>query len=348
METVVFAAEQFGFYTPFFEVLTDGLIHKTYKATNNNKSAILQQVNTNVFNDPDQVVRNYQIIYNHLIEKKALKIPASLKTVGNNSTWIDKEGSCWRAFEYIDNTYTESLPAEPEKIFSAAKCYGGFTQALAGLDVEQLRPTIPRFHDLTNRYNQLQHAVEKATPERLASSKDLLNKIKQRKHLVDFYRSLKTNPEFKLRAMHHDTKLSNILFDKSTQQAVCPIDLDTTMAGYFFSDVGDMIRSMISSSDENAPADSVEINPEVYRAIITGYEAGIGNSFTQSENEHIHQSGLMMLYMQGIRFLTDYLSNDVYYKIDYPQHNFNRALNQITLLEKLEYFLKKEYQYEVK
>jgi Ser/Thr protein kinase RdoA (MazF antagonist) len=348
MEAVVFAAEQFGFYTPFFEALTDGLIHKTYKVTENNQSAILQQVNTTVFKDHEQVVHNYQAIYTHLTGNHSVKIPAALKTTEGKYTWIDTEGSCWRAFEYISNTYTESLPAEPEKIFSAAKCYGEFTQALSGLDVNQLKPTIPGFHNLENRYDQLQQAVKKAAAERLATSNGLLTRIEQRKHLVDFYASLKDNPDFKQRPMHHDTKLSNILFDKTTQHAICPIDLDTTMAGYFFSDVGDMIRSMVSIRGENAPADSLDINPEIYEAILSGYQTGIGNSFTETENNHIHHSGLMMLYMQGIRFLTDYLSHDVYYKIDYPEHNFYRALNQLTVLEKLENFLKKEYQYKVK
>jgi Ser/Thr protein kinase RdoA (MazF antagonist) len=348
MEAVVFAAERFGFYAPFFEMLTDGLIHKTYKVTANNQSAILQQVNINVFKDAEQIVRNYQAIYNHLTENHSLKIPASLKTTEGKSTWIDNEGSCWRAFEYMPNTYTESLPAEPEKIFSAAKCYGEFMQALSGLDVNQLKPTIPGFHDLGNRYNQLQQAIKKAIPERLVTSRDLLEKIEQRKHLVDFYQSLRNNPDFKLRAMHHDTKLSNILFDRSTLQAVCPIDLDTTMAGYFFSDVGDMIRSMVSTRDESDQADSATINAEIYNAILSGYQTGIGKSFTEIENNHIHHSGLMMLYMQGIRFLTDYLSNDIYYKIEYPEQNFNRALNQITLLEKLEVFLKQKYQHGIK
>lgn len=348
MEAVVFAADRFGFYTPFFEVLTDGLIHKTYKVTANNRSIILQQVNTHVFKDIDAIITNYTVVYNHVEKSGALNLPAMIKTTGNQHAWIDQKGSCWRAFEYITNTYTEILPASPEKIFSAARCYGEFTQSLSGLALNQLSPAIVGFHDLRDRYNQFQQAVKQAFPERLTISKDLINKIEKRKYLVDFYSSLKNNPDFKLRAMHHDTKLSNILFDKTTQQAVCPIDLDTVMPGYFFSDVGDMIRSMISVNDENAPAESVIIDGDVYKAIITGYLTGIGNSLTQSENQLIHHSGMIMLYMQGTRFLADYLSNDVYYKIDYPEHNLNRALNQITLLEKLEDFLKTDYQYEIR
>lgn len=339
MEPVVFAAERFGFHAPFFEVLTDGLIHKTYKVTANNRSAILQQVNTNVFKDLDAVTGNYQLIYENLERGGKLRIPAMLKTVDGQLTWIDKENSCWRAFEFMANSYTETLPASPEKIFSAAKCYGEFTAALNELDAQHLKPTIPGFHDLANRYHQLQAAVLHASHERLNKSRLLLKKIEQRNVLVDFYTGLKNNPDFRLRAMHHDTKLSNILFDKASGQAVCPIDLDTVMPGYFFSDVGDMIRSMVSSHDENAPADSVSVNAEIYRAIISGYEAGIGSTSTPAEQENIHRSGMMMLYMQAIRFLADYLSNDVYYKITYPEQNFERALNQLTLLEKLEGFV---------
>lgn len=339
MEPVVFAAERFGFYTPFFELLTDGLIHKTYKVTANNRAAILQQVNTNVFRDINAVVGNYQLIHSHLERSGTLRVPAMIKTTQGDDTWTDKEGCCWRAFQFIANTYTEALPASPEKIFSAAKCYGQFTSSLNGLDIEKLKPTIAGFHDLSHRYRQLQTAISNANDARLTKSRTLLEKINGRKNLVEFYDSLKTNPEFKIRAMHHDTKLSNILFDKTTGQAVCPIDLDTTMPGYFFSDVGDMIRSMISPNDENAPADSVEVNPKIYRAIVSGYESGIGNSFTTAERNEIHKAGMIMLYMQGIRFLADYLSNDTYYKIQYAEQNFDRALNQITLLEKLERFV---------
>lgn len=341
MEPVVFAAERFGFDAPFFEVLTDGLIHKTYKVTANNRSAILQQVNTHVFKNINLVINNYKQINNHLRKSGKLMIPGMLSTRDDKNVWVDSENFSWRAFEFISNTYTESLPASPEKIFSAARCYGEFTAALSDLDIHQLKPTIPGFHDVAHRYTQLQQAIPDASAQRLTNSRNLLEKIEHRKHLIDFYKRLKDNSEFRLRPMHHDTKLSNILFDKTTQQAVCPIDLDTVMPGYFFSDVGDMIRSMISIRGENDQADSVGINPEIYQAIISGYKAGIENSFTELENKSLHLSGQIMLYMQGIRFLTDFLSNDVYYKITYPEQNFNRALNQITLLEKLEDFLKR-------
>ncbi len=344
MEPVVFAAERFGLYTPSFEELTDGLIHKTYKVTTPDRAVILQQVNVHVFKKPEQVIDNYKCITQYL-SNTTTKLPALLQTRYREDFWIDTHGFCWRAFEYIANTYTECLPASAEKIHSAAQCYGRFTHSLAGLDMHLLQPAITGFHNLRYRYDQFQQAVATASAERLRASEALLVKVEQRKSLVDFYDQVEHDPQFVLRAMHHDTKLSNILFDKITGQAVCPIDLDTTMPGYFFSDLGDMIRSMVSAHDEHAPADLVSVDPEIYNAIVSGYQNGMDNSFTQTENDHIHESGRIMLYMQAIRFLTDYLMNDVYYKITYPEQNFNRALNQLTLLEKLEHFLREVYGY---
>lgn len=343
MEPVDTAAERFGFYNPLRETITDGLIHKTYKVTVNNRSAVLQQVNILIFKDINTVINNYTLVYNHLKQSSEQIIPALLKTTDGKNTWLDADGSCWRAFEFIDNTCTESLPASPDKVFSAAKCFGGFIAALNDLDSRKLKPAIPDFHDLSNRYFQLQQAITQAQPQRLTASKELLEKIGKRKNLLEFYRALKNSSRFRLRAMHHDAKLSNILFSKTSGQAVCPIDLDTVMPGYFFSDVGDMVRSMISASDEDAPAGSVHVEAEIYSAIMAGYKAGIGNIFTEEEWASIHYSGKIMLYMQCIRFLSDYLNNDVYYKIDYPDQNFNRAFNQMTLLEKLEEFLQQEY-----
>ena len=347
MEPVIRAAEQFGFHEAFFDSLTEGLIHQTYKVTLGNKSIILQQVNGKVFPDIELVINNYKVVYNYSRNHEQ-SVPAMINTTNNQAFWIDEHGSYWRAFEYLPNTYTEALPADPQKVFNAAKCYGEFTQALSGLNADQLKPAIPGFHDLSNRYHQLKHALHSAKAERLEKSKSILEKIEQRNYLVNFYINIKSNPEFRLRAMHHDTKLSNILFDKTSGLPVCPIDLDTVMPGYFFSDVGDMVRSMVSSRDENDQAGSGMINEEIYNAILSGYQNGIGNSFTQTENKHIHHAGMIMLYMQGIRFLTDYLNNDSYYRIDHPEQNFNRALNQIMVLEKLEEFLQREYQYKAK
>lgn len=344
MKNVALAASHFGLMDAVFETLTDGLIHGTYKASVPGKSIILQQINTSVFKRPAQIISNYKAIHGHLSAHNKLKIPSLIQTTEKQDFWIDETGMHWRAFEYFENTSTETAPS-PNKIFSAAKSYGEFMKALADLDIATLSPTIPDFHNLNFRYQQLQQAIATAGSGRLQKSEALLFEAEKRKKLVDFYNNLKANPGFKRRAMHHDAKLSNILFDAPTGKAVCPIDLDTTMAGYFFSDLGDMIRSMVSPADENAPADNILIRKDYYTAIIKGYRAGIKTAFTEVENNSIHHAGLLLVYMQAIRFLADYLSQDVYYRISYPEQNFDRADNQFTLLKKLEDFLLSEYQY---
>ncbi len=345
---VIDAAKYFGYELVFVESLTEGLIHKTYKVSSSgNRTIILQQVNTNVFNNPEKIIKNYQLIYSHLSNRKGIKIPKPLKSVEGSSLWLNNE-FCWRAFEYISNSYTDTLPTTRERIFSAALCYGSFIQGLFDLDVRKLTPAIPGFHDLNYRYNQLQHVISLGHTVRLKDSEELLRKIEDSKNLIAFYNKMIQNPEFKIRPMHHDSKLSNILFDKRNNQPICPIDLDTTMPGYFFSDIGDMIRSMVSGSDESDSIENITIRKDFYSAIVTGYQSGIGDVFTETETASLHHAGPLMIYMQSIRFLSDYLSNDVYYKISYPQQNFERAANQLALLEKLEVFLEEEYGYKIR
>lgn len=345
--SVVHAARQFGHNPTSVESLTEGLIHSTYKITDANGTAIiLQQVNTSIFKKPEGVITNCKIIYNHLRASERLKIPSLLQTIDRQDFWIDSSGVFWRSFEYVKNTSTEVAPTA-EKIYSAAKCYGGFTQALSDLDVTKLSPTIPGFHDLSNRFAQLIESIATAEPDRLQRGQLLLTIIEKKKALLVFYEKMMSDRDFKLRPMHHDAKLSNILFDTISSNAVCPIDLDTTMPGYFFSDMGDMIRSMVPDADEHSSVQKISIRKDYYRAIISGYHEGMGNTFTVKENSFLHHSGLIMIYMQGIRFLTDYLANDMYYKTEYPEQNFDRASNQFSLFESLEVFLKEEFNHRI-
>jgi Ser/Thr protein kinase RdoA (MazF antagonist) len=348
MKNVVLkVGNQFGFSGDSVESLTEGLIHQTYKVTNSaGKSIVLQQVNVNVFTDANLIVENYRLI-SECLRKQNGVIPTMLETPSGERLWIDDDHGSWRAFEYIDNSYTENIPATPETIYRAAECFGSFVRSLQSLNSKHLQPTIPSFHNLGFRYKQFHGGLERCTAARRMKSRELIRKIEARTHLVNFYKKLDTNNDFNVRPMHHDCKLGNILFNKITKQTICPIDLDTTMPGYFFSDVGDLIRSMVSNANESDPPESIKINRESYYAIIDGYRSGIKDTFTATEEKYIHHAGLLMIYMQAMRFLTDYLSNDIYYKISYPQQNFFRATNQLALLEKLEIFLKEEFNYPV-
>jgi hypothetical protein len=334
-------ADQFGIDGSQIEQLTAGLIHQTYKVVGTQQSYVLQRVNTNVFKDGVQVIENYKLIATHL-RRKDLPIPYLKKTLDGNY-WYENSCGLWRAQEFIENSYTANAKSNKFVVIDAAKGYANYVRLLSDLDTNKVVPTIDRFHDLAYRYEQLQDALVRGLPERIAQSEELLKDIEDRKHYIAFYHRILKDDAFKVRIMHHDCKLSNILFDTNTKEVICPIDLDTTMPGYFFSDLGDMIRSMISSADENASPQDVTFDSEIYHGLVQGYLAGIGDEFSNEEQKSIHYSGLIMLYMQAIRFLWDHLLNDKYYHIDFSGQNFNRASNQLNLLKKLEAHIDKEH-----
>jgi len=199
---------------------------------------------------------------------------------------------------------------------------------------------IPQFHDLAYRYDQFQTALSNGLPERIHSTQSLIEGLIARIKYVTFYEQMLYDPEFHLRMMHHDAKLSNVLIDSKTGKWICPIDLDTVMPGYFFSDLGDMIRSLCNTQAE----DSIDplhqqLRTDIYQALVQGYLLGMGDALTPTEQTHIHFAGPIMIYMQTLRFLTDHLNGDSYYRIDRPGQNLDRANNQFTLLNQLEQYL---------
>ncbi|PWT77914.1 MAG: aminoglycoside phosphotransferase family protein [Bacteroidetes bacterium] len=325
-----------------------GLIHHTYKVSNlSGQSILLQQVNRDVFLRPENILHNYDAIYNHLSKKGMDRmIPRPLKTREGQLFWIDEEQGFWRANEFRENSFSPDIASDEKAAWTVARIFAGFTQALEGLDLKKLQSIIPHFHDLSYRYSRMEDGIGTASMDRLLKSTHVIAELRQRIKLVDFFESIRDNTGYPDKVMHHDAKISNILFDKKTGSVICPVDLDTVMPGKFFSDLGDMIRSMACTVDENSTAwEEIEIRPTYYRTIVDGYLEGIGNSFTDLEKTNIHFAGLIMIYMQALRFLTDFLESDKYYKTSYPEQNLNRALNQLILLEKMEEFLKREYSF---
>jgi serine/threonine protein kinase len=329
------------------EQLGNGLIHQTYKAKNNadKKTIVLQAINTTVFKKPEDIVLNYLQIYSHLQNhKNGIKIPAPVAAASTQLIWKDEANNNWRATEFINHSYSPMVADDEKAAYTVAKSFASFTKSLAGLDLKNLKEIIPDFHNLSFRYKQFEEAIIKAPQNLLLKSTHIIAELRQRKKLVDFFERIKKSADYPTRVMHHDCKISNILFDKETNRVICPVDLDTVMPGKFFSDLGDMIRSMACTVDENSTAwEEINIRPTFYKAIQDGYLEGIGNIFTEEEKKNMHYAGLILVYMQSLRFLTDFLNGDIYYKTNYPEQNLNRALNQLILLERLEEFLKKEY-----
>ena len=339
------AAAQFGLESiTIQETLSDGLIHNTYKIGSVSYCIILQQINHNVFKNPFIIVSNHSIIYKHLSEH-AFTISKPLQTINGQLLWRNEHSVFWRAQEYIKNSYTVS-DVNPQNAFDASNCFAGYTKTLDGIDTNLIQETISNFHDVGFRYSNLEKAIQHASLDRLQNANSLIEIIRSYKRLVDFYYSIANDSSFTKRIMHHDCKLSNVLFDNVTHKIICPIDLDTTMPGYFFSDIGDLIRSMAPSLDENSTDwEELTIKKEIYKSVLKGYLDGIGDIFSIKERKLIHNSGALLFFMQAVRFLEDYLSSDRYYKITYGDQNLNRAKNQLILLDRLNQMLKEEYNY---
>lgn len=343
------AAAQFGVGEPLIESLGEGLIHRTYKVNfpGNDVPVVLQCINQTTFPQPENIINNYRIISQYLkYQTHSMQVPEMVLTTSGKLFWIDEDGNFWRGTVFINNSYTPSSLSDEKEAFLVANRFAKFTLALAGLNTDQLDTIIPDFHNLSFRYQQFETAIQRATIQRLLKSTHVIAELRQRKFLVDFYQKIGSGDDYKLRVMHHDCKISNILFDKTTKEAICPVDLDTTMPGYYFSDLGDMIRSMACTVDENSTRwEDIGVETKSYNAIVDGYLQIMKDAFTSEEQKHIHHSGVLLAYMQAIRFVTDFLNNDIYYKTNYPEQNLNRALNQLILLEKMEEFLQSEHNY---
>jgi thiamine kinase-like enzyme len=353
------AALAFSDYTPdlpeheagemTFTPLNGGLINHTWLVRSQFKVPfILQRINTHVFPRPEDVQHNYISICDYAeFEFTDLRIPQPLYFNEKDSLFIDDDGSYWRALKFIDNAFSPSMAENAGQAEATARTFAKFTAAFHTFNTDQLRITIPGFHNISFRFRQFEEALQDGNFERMAMAVDQMNELKKRFRYKEFYDELIKSPaDFPLRVMHHDAKIANVLFSKETGRVICPVDFDTVMPGYFFSDLGDMIRSMACSSDENCTNfTKLEIKDEYYKAILKGYRAVMDNFLTGKEKKYIHYAGLLMIYMQALRYMTDYLNGDIYYRIQYPEQNFDRAKNQLILLHKLEEYLLSEYDF---
>jgi Ser/Thr protein kinase RdoA (MazF antagonist) len=330
------------------EQLGNGLINHTFKISDNisGKTLLLQQINKNVFKNPVDVQDNYLKLWEYKNGTKEIFFPSPVHLKGADTLFIDSDGNYWRAFEFLGGTVTLDVPHNEEQAKATAKTFGQITAFLSSFNIAELNIVIPDFHNLSFRYSQFEDALMHANAGRLQKAAHLIAEVKSRKKYQEFYERITLSAAFPKRVMHHDAKIANVLFDKKTGNVICAIDFDTTMPGYFFSDLGDMIRSMACSSDEhNTDFANLHIRKDFYKAIVSGYMEVMNNYLTDEEKKYIHSAGLLMIYMQAVRFLADYLNNDTYYQISYGEQNFDRSTNQVTLLKNLEQFLSEEYNF---
>lgn len=318
------------------EAFGSGLINHTWKITAADKVYILQRVNHSIFKEPADIANNISLIADHLKKHHPrYYFIAPLASVNGEEMIYQRGEGFFRMFPFATGSHSKDVVETAAQAYEAASQFGRFTRLLHGVDINKLKITIPCFHDLTLRYQQFLQALENGNRQRIAESDDLIKSLSAHADIVTEYGRIKTDPAFISRVTHHDTKISNVLFN-SEGKGICVIDLDTVMPGFFISDVGDMMRTYLSPvSEEEKDFDRITIRDDFYKAIVQGYYQEMKDVLTETEKKYFFYAGTFMIYMQALRFLTDYLNDDKYYGAKYPRHNFVRAKNQVVLLERL-------------
>jgi Ser/Thr protein kinase RdoA (MazF antagonist) len=325
--------EQFGWEDAKAIPIHQGLINQTFVVEAKQGDFILQNINTNVFKDPWAIDHNINAIGTYF----STQLPGQLFThlVPNKigETLVKWEGKYYRAFQKIKGQAFDVL-LSADQAQSAAAQFGQFTASLAGFPIDQIKDTIPHFHDVAFRYHQFETALIQGNPTRIAEVKNEIEVMKSHQHYVTKWSSFVQSKEAHLRVTHHDTKISNVLF-KNEKETICVIDLDTTMPGYFISDVGDMCRTYLCPVNEECQdLNQIEVLKDRWVAIQKGYLQTMGGYLTNFEKDHFSFSGQFIIYMQALRFLTDYIMMDPYYAITRTHQNLDRTKNQLQLLAK--------------
>ena len=313
-----------------------GLINNTWLIGEREKEFILQRINQNIFKTPLDIATNIHLVCDHFKNQHpSYLFPCPRKTIaGDNMAFIENEGY-FRIFPFIKNSHTVDVVSSPSQAYEAAKQFGRFTRLLSGFPVDKLKITLPDFHNLPLRYSQFETAIKEGNKERIKQSAAMISFLKDQQEIVSISEQININPDFKKRVTHHDSKINNVLFDDNNK-GLCVVDLDTVMPGYFISDFGDMMRTYLSPvSEEEKDISKIEIREEYFKAIAEGYLSEMGKELSIIEKKYLVYAGKFMVYMQALRFLTDYLNNDIYYGSKYEGQNFIRANNQVSLLKKI-------------
>lgn len=336
--------EYIGCYT-----CTNGHINDTYVIEMENrfgkiKSYLIQQINTFVFKNPDELMENIVGVTEHIQkqveknggdpEREALKV---FFTTDSKPYFTDKDGNCWRCYNFVTNSYTCQSIDNPDVFYNAAKAFGRFQRFLSDYPIEKLHETIPNFHNTLSRFKDLEQAVNTDIKGRVKSVEKEIEFAFARKKETDKLLKLASKGSLPLRVTHNDTKLNNILFDKDTHEGICVVDLDTVMPGLSLYDFGDSIRFGANTAKEDErDINRVSLDVELYEQYTRGYLGSAGDSLTQSEVDNLAFSCKLMTYECGIRFLTDYINGDTYFKINCDDHNLVRTRTQFALVADIE------------
>jgi thiamine kinase-like enzyme len=317
-------------------VFGNGLINHTWKIVSGRNEFLLQQINQQVFPEPPDIMTNLSLLSAYLNSRNPdYLFVAPVHTTEGQNYVLDREKNYYRLFPFIANSYSPDTVSTPQMAYEASRQFGKFARLLSGFDPALLRITLPDFHNLALRQQQFESALQCGNKKRISDSAGSIRFLQEQKKIVDEYEKIKKNASFKIRTVHHDAKINNVLFDRGDHRGLCVVDLDTVMPGYYISDVGDMLRTYICPVGEEEPDfNRIVIREEYFSEIVRGYLGEMQSELSEYEKQYFVYAGKFAIFMQALRFLTDYIKDDVYYFIKYEKQNQVRADNQITLLKR--------------
>ena len=305
---------------------------------------ILQKINTVVFKDPDLLMNNYVAVTSYLKNviianggdpmRETINV---IPTVDGKNFYRSENDECWRLLVFVKDNLSYDKVETPEQFRDCAEAFGNFQYVLREFPAETLKETIVNFHNTPDRYNNLMKAVEADVCGRRAEVEAEIEFAKARKAFTETFETAREQGRIPLRVTHNDTKLNNILFDKHTGKAMCVIDLDTIMPGYAMNDFGDSIRfGATTAAEDETDLSKVNFDIKLFEMYVEGFVKGCNGGLTKAEIELLPEGAIMMTLECGMRFLTDYLSGDTYFRIARPSHNIDRARNQFKLVSDME------------
>jgi Ser/Thr protein kinase RdoA (MazF antagonist) len=298
---------------------------------------ILQQINTHVFREPEKLMRNIELVTAHLRRKVSdprgvLQLVPAL----DGRSFAVERGEYWRMYELVENSVCYQS-ADADLFYECAVAFGRFQNQLADFPAEQLAETIPRFHDTPARYAAFHAAVAQDAADRRDSVQNEIEFVLAREAFADTLTALQRSGELPLRVTHNDTKINNVLFDATTNKALCVIDLDTVMPGLSVNDFGDAVRFGASTAAEDErDLSRVHFDLGLYETYVRGYLSTCGDTLTKTERAMLPTGAKMMTLECGLRFLADHLAGDVYFHVSREGQNLDRARTQFRLVEEME------------
>ncbi len=327
-----------------------GHINDTYRIVLENgedapaEVLILQRMNTEIFTEPVLLMENIANVTGHLKKKIAenggdpkRETLSIVSAQDGKPYYVDEAGNFWRCYPFIADTISLDRAETTEDFYQSAVAFGNFQRLLSDFPAEQLHETIPHFHDTKARFEVFKKAVAEDVCGRAAGVKEEIDFILAREDVANVFGDLQAKGELPLRVTHNDTKLNNVLMDSKTRKGLCVIDLDTVMPGLAMNDFGDSIRFGASTADEDEPdLSKVSCDMGLFEVYTKGFIEGCGGKLTEKEIELLPMGAKVMTYECGMRFFTDYLQGDTYFKIHREGQNLDRCRTQLKLVADME------------